>query len=148
MVFSALGRARKRGVTTAFAVRGFGYYAARYFADVDHAFTCSQFLTDVYRAKIGLHSTPLEPPIDWSSVEAPAESRAFVPFVHPSARKGLFLFARLADMLGSRRPDIPVLVVQSGNTVGSLNSIPGINFAAYPQIMAAPAVPNLPTTSR
>jgi glycosyltransferase involved in cell wall biosynthesis len=141
MIFKAMARARRRGVTTAFAVRGFGYYAARYFQDVDHAFTCSQFLTDIYRAKVGLRSTPLEPPIDWSTVEAPMESRAFVTFVHPSVHKGLFLFARLAAMLGSRRPDIPILVVQSGNTAGSLNSIDGVDFAAYPHIMAAPAVP-------
>jgi glycosyltransferase involved in cell wall biosynthesis len=51
------------------------------------------------------------------------------------------LFARLADMLGSRRPDIPILVVQSGQSGGSLNAIPGIDFTKYPQIMAAPAVP-------
>jgi glycosyltransferase involved in cell wall biosynthesis len=44
-------------------------------------------------------------------------------------------------MLGRRRPDIPVLVVQSGHTAGSLNSIPGVDFSAYPQIMAAPPVP-------
>jgi glycosyltransferase involved in cell wall biosynthesis len=141
MIFEAMSRARRRGITTAFAVRGFGYYNARYFKDVDHAFTCSQFLTDVYREKVGLDSTPLEPPIDWSTVVAPSESRAFVTFVHPTRHKGLFLFARLADMLGKRRPDIPVLVVQSGHTAGSLNAIPGIDFSAYPQIMAAPPVP-------
>ena len=44
-------------------------------------------------------------------------------------------------MLGSRRPDIPVLVVQSGQSGGSLNNIPGIDFSRYPQIMAAPPVP-------
>ncbi len=49
---------------------------------------------------------------------------------------------RLADMLGSRRPDIPILVVQSGHSGGSLNAIPGIDFSKYPQIMAAPPVPN------
>lgn len=141
MIFSAMARARRLGITTAFAVRGFGYYAARYFQHVDHAFTCSQFLTDVYRAEIGLFSTPLEPPIDWSTVLAPTESRAFVTFVHPAPHKGLMLFARLADMLGSRRPDIPILVVQSGHSGGSLNAIPGLDFSRYPQIMAAPAVP-------
>ena len=141
MIFEALARARRRGITTAFAVRGFGYYEPRFFAHVDHAFTCSQFLTDVYRQKLGLISTPLEPPIDWSTVVAPADSRAFVTFVHPSPHKGLYLFARLADMLGSRRPDIPVLVVQSGQSGGALNAIPGVDFAQYPQIMAAPAVP-------
>ena len=141
MIRAALGQARERGMTTAFAVRGFGYYEPLYFEHVDHAFTCSQFLTDHYRDRIGLISTPIEPPIDWSTVVAPSESRAFVTFVHPAPHKGLLLFARLADMLGSRRPDIPILVVQSGQSGGALNTIPGIDFAKYPQIMAAPAVP-------
>jgi glycosyltransferase involved in cell wall biosynthesis len=141
MILEAMARARSRGVTTAFAVRGFGYYDTRYFADVDHAFTCSQFLTDLYRDKIGLVSTPIEPPLEWSAVVAPTESRVFVTFVNPSPHKGLLLFARLADMLGSRRPDIPILVVQSGHSGGSLNAIPGLDFGKYPQIMAAPPVP-------
>jgi glycosyltransferase involved in cell wall biosynthesis len=141
MIRAALASARGRGITTAFAVRGFGYYDPRFFEDVDHVFTCSQFLTDVYREKAGVISTPLEPPIDWSTVVAPKESRAFLTFVHPSPHKGLFLFARLADMLGSRRPDIPILVVQSGHTAGALNAIAGLDFSRYPQIMAAPPVP-------
>ena len=140
MIFEAMKRARARGVTTAFAVRGFGYYERRYFADVDHAFTCSQYLTDVYREKVGLISTPIEPPIHWSAVVSPSDARAFVTFVHPAPHKGLLLFARLADMLGSRRPDIPILVVQSGQSGGALNGIPGIDFSKYPQIMAAPPV--------
>jgi glycosyltransferase involved in cell wall biosynthesis len=86
-------------------------------------------------------STPLEPPIDWSTVVAPSESRGFVTFVNPSIHKGLYLFARLADMLGSRRPEIPILVVQSGRSGGSLTAIPGVDFSKYPQIMAAPPVP-------
>lgn len=141
MILELMARARRRGMTTAFAVRGFGYYDARYFEHVNHVFTCSQFLTDHYRDRIGLHSTPLEPPIAWEPVLAPEESRAFVTFVNPSLHKGLLLFARLADMLGSRRPDIPIVVVQSGHTGGSLNAIPGIDFSRYPQIMAAPPVP-------
>jgi glycosyltransferase involved in cell wall biosynthesis len=141
MILEAMARAKKRGIVTAFAVRGFGYYDARYFANVDHAFTCSQFLTDLYRDKVGLVSTPIEPPIEWSTVVAPSESRGFVTFVNPSPHKGLLLFARLADMLGSRRPDIPILVVQSGHSGGSLNAIPGLDFSRYPQIMAAPPVP-------
>jgi len=141
MILEAMARARARGMTTAFAVRGFGYYESRYFDHVDHAFTCSRFLTDHYRDRMGLVSTPIEPPIDWSTVLASDEARAFVTFVNPSAHKGLLLFARLADMLGSRRPDIPILVVQSGHSGGSLNAIPGLDFSKYPQIMAAPPVP-------
>jgi glycosyltransferase involved in cell wall biosynthesis len=141
MIFDAMARARSRGVATAFAVRGYGYYEPRYFEHVNHAFTCSRFLTELYRERVGLISTPIEPPIDWSVTVAPTESRAFVTFVHPSAHKGLWLFARLADMLGSRRPDIPILVVQSGQSGGALNAIQGIDFSKYPQIMAAPPVP-------
>jgi glycosyltransferase involved in cell wall biosynthesis len=136
-----MARARARGITTAFAVRGFGYDSPRYFEHVDHAFTCSEFLTGAYRRDVGLISTPLEPPLDWSTVVAPEDTRGFVTFVNPSPHKGLFLFARLADMLGSRRPDIPVLVVQSGRSGGGLNDIPGLDFSRYPQIMAAPPVP-------
>ena len=141
MILEAMARARGRRITTAFAVRGYGYYEPRYFESVDHVFTCSQFLTDHYSDRLGLMSTPLEPPLDWSAVVAATESRAFVTFVNPSLHKGLLLFARLADMLGARRPDIPILVVQSGHSGGSLNAIPGIDFSKYPQIMAAPPVP-------
>jgi glycosyltransferase involved in cell wall biosynthesis len=141
MIFEALARARRRHITTAYAVRGFGYYDRRYFEDVDHAFTCSQYLTDVYREKVGLVSTPIDPPIEWADVVASEDARAFVTFVHPAPHKGLLLFARLADMLGARRPDIPILVVQSGHSAGSLNAIPGMDFGKYPQIMAAPPVP-------
>jgi len=74
-------------------------------------------------------------------VIAPSEARAFLTFVHPAPHKGLLLFARLADMLGRKRPDVPILVVQSGQGGGSLNRIPGIDFRKYPQIMAAPPTP-------
>jgi glycosyltransferase involved in cell wall biosynthesis len=139
MIQSAMAEARDRTVTTVFALRGLGYYEPRFFEHVDHVLTCSEFLTDHYRQRVGLESTPIEPPIDWSSVVATEESRAFVTFVHPAPHKGLYPFARLADMLGSRRPDIPILVVQSGQSGGSLNAIRGLDFSKYPQIMAAPA---------
>lgn len=67
--------------------------------------------------------------------------RRFVTFVNPSYAKGSLLFARLADMLGAARPDIPILVVQSATAAGGLNAIPGLDFTQYPHIMAAPATP-------
>ncbi len=140
MIREAMAHARARAITTAFAVRGYGYYEPNFFEHVDHAFTCGEFLTDFYRDKCGLISTPLEPPIDWSTTVAPNESRTFLTFVHPAPHKGAMLFARLAEMLGARRPDIPILVVQSGRSAGMLNAIPGIDFSRYPQIQAAPAV--------
>ena len=140
MIGESLARARRQGVTTTFTLRSYGYEDPRYFADVDAVFTCSRFLSQWYGRRIGLASTPIEPPLDWSTVRAPDGDRAFVTFVHPAPHKGLYLFARLADMLGSRRPDIPLLIVQSGHSAGALNGLAGLDFSRYPQILAAPPV--------
>ena len=140
MIGEAMARARARGVTTVFTLRGLGYYDRHYFDHVDHVFTTSRYISDIHRDKIGLVSTPIDSPIDWSEVLAPADTRAFVTFVHPSLHKGVALFARLADMLGASRPDIPLLVVQSGRSAGWLNTLPGFDWSRYPQIMAAPPV--------
>jgi glycosyltransferase involved in cell wall biosynthesis len=98
-------------------------------------------LSKIYRQQIGLVSAGLESPIEWAEVEAPDEMRRFVTFVNPTPQKGALMFARLADMLGSRRPDIPILVVQSAASAGGLNAIQGLDFGRYPHIMAAPATP-------
>jgi glycosyltransferase involved in cell wall biosynthesis len=140
MIGECLARARRRRVITAFTVRSYGYEDRRFFANVDHVLTCSRFLSDAYQRRIGLISTPIEPPIDWSTVAAPEEDRAFVTFVHPAPHKGLYLFARLAATLAARRPDIPILIVQSGASAGALNGLAGLDFSGQPQIMAAPAV--------
>jgi glycosyltransferase involved in cell wall biosynthesis len=140
MIGEAMAMARARRVTTVFTLRGLGYYDRRYFDHADHVFTTSRHVSDVHGEKIGLVSTPIDSPIDWSAVLAPVETRAFVTFVHPSLHKGVALFARLADMLGARRPDIPLLVVQSGRSAGWLNALPGFDWSRYPQIMAAPPV--------
>ena len=80
-------RARTRRITTVFTLRNYGYEDRRYFEHVDHVFTCSPYLSEVYRQQIGLPSAGLESPIDWSEVEAPDDMRRFVTFVNPSPRK-------------------------------------------------------------
>jgi len=134
----AMRAAHERGITTLVTVRNEGFEIPKYFEHANHVLTCSPFLTDLYRQRIGLTSTALAPPMDWSQIVAPKDSRAFVTFVNPRLEKGAAVFARVADMLGSRRPDIPIMVVQSGQSAGMLNSVPGIDFSQYPQIVAAP----------
>ena len=141
VVQESMRRARDRGVVTIFSLRNYGYEDRRHYAHADHVLTASPYLTRYYRDSIGLRSVGIPAPIDWSAVQAPEDERRFVTFVNPSLPKGAMLFARLADMLGSRRPDIPVLVVQSAQSAGQLNAIPGLDFKKYPQIMAAPATP-------
>jgi glycosyltransferase involved in cell wall biosynthesis len=141
LVYEVMRLARERGIRTIFTLRNYGYEDRRCFEHVDHVFTTSPYLTEFYRERIGLRSIGIDSPIDWSEVEAPEELRRFVTFVNPSLAKGAMVFARLADTLGSRRPDIPLLVVQSASSAGKLNAIPGLDFRKYPQIMAAPATP-------
>jgi glycosyltransferase involved in cell wall biosynthesis len=141
VVQEAMRRARAAGVLVVFTLRNRGYDDRRLFDHVDHVFTTSPYLSEIYRKKIGLRSVGIESPIEWADVEAPVDLRRFVTFVNPSPGKGSLLFARLADMLGSARPDIPLLVVQSATTAGALNAIPGLDFTKYPHILAAPATP-------
>ena len=141
VIREVMRRARAAGRRTVFTLRNYGYEDRSYYAHVDHVFTTSPYLSRFYAEKIGLRSIALESPIDWEDVEAPEEMRRFVTFVNPSPAKGSLLFARLADMLGSLRPDIPMLVVQSATSAGGLNDIPGLDFKKYPHIMAAPATP-------
>jgi glycosyltransferase involved in cell wall biosynthesis len=141
VVLEAMRRARRRGVITVFTLRNHGYNDRHVYDDVDHVFTTSPYLSEVYREKIGLNSTGIPSPIDWSDVVATEGVHSFLTFVNPSPGKGSLVFARLADMLGSRRPDIPIVVVQSAFGAGSLNTIPGLDFAKYPHIMAAPPLP-------
>lgn len=141
VIREVMRRARLDGRLTVFTLRNYGYEDRSYYEHVDHVFTTSPYLSRFYEQKIGLRSVGIESPIDWDDAEAPEEMRRFVTFVNPSPAKGSFLFARLADMLGSSRPDIPLLVVQSATSAGGLNDIPGLDFTKYPQIMAAPATP-------
>ncbi len=140
VVPAAFKAARARGIATVVSLQNEGFELPGYFRDVDRVVTCSKFLSGLYRERIGLVSTPLAPALDWSQIEAPVESRGFVTFVNPLRRKGAAVFARVADILGATRPDIPMLVVQSAGSASMLNSVPGIDFTKYPQIMACPAV--------
>jgi len=141
VVQEAMRRAKTHRATCVFTLRNWGYENRTHFEHVDHVFTTSPYVSDAYRQAIGLRSTGIESPINWSEVEAPQELRRFVTFVNPSLAKGAMLFARLADMLGSTRPDIPILIVQSATGAGVLNAIPGLDFRKYPHIMVAPATP-------
>ena len=130
---------RQQGAISVFSLRNRATRIATTSEHVDHVFTTSPYLSDAYRQKIGLSSTGLESPIDWSEVEAPPDLRKFVTFVNPTLAKGSMLFARLADMLGSSVRTFPILIVQSATSAAGLNAIDGLDFGKYPHIMAAPA---------
>jgi glycosyltransferase involved in cell wall biosynthesis len=88
----------------------------------------SRFAQEFYREKLGLACTAIPSPMNWERVLCTASRpdtlvghrpdtlirpSQYVTFVNPQPHKGVFLFARLAQELWQRRPDIPLLVVES-----------------------------------
>lgn len=105
-------RARAGGAAVVFALHNFNYPDAAPFASADAVTVPSRFAADYYRRTLGLECTVLPNLVDLDRVRPPARDPRYVTFVNPSYEKGVYAFARIADELGRRRPDVPVLVVE------------------------------------
>src|SRR2546422_4932322 len=125
--------AKERGIVVVFALHNFAYDDASLFRGVDAVVVPSEFTRRWYRERFGLKCVVLPYAIDWQRVlvagersdtphpgplpqgarEYPQRStlnaRRYVTFVNPQPTKGLFVFARIAEQIARRRPDIPVL---------------------------------------
>ena len=80
----------------------------------------SRFAASEYARSIGLRCTALPCVVDPARVRLERLEPVFLTFVNPCPDKGLYPFARIADELGRRRPDIPILVVESRGTEADL----------------------------
>lgn len=141
LVHAGLKCAREQGARTIFTVRAWGYNKPGWYENADRVLVNSGFAVRHYAVHAGIRADALPSPMIWSDIQAPSEGRGFVTFVNPAPHKGLVPFARLADMLGQQRPDIPLLVVQSGGDAGSLNRIRGLDLARHRNIMVSPTLP-------
>jgi glycosyltransferase involved in cell wall biosynthesis len=112
---TAFALARRHGIGTTFELHNFQYRGRDAFADVDAVRVPSRYAAEHYRRTIGVKCSVLSNLVDLDRVRVPVEDRApkYLTFVNPSAEKGVWAFARIADELGRRRPDIPLLVVES-----------------------------------
>jgi glycosyltransferase involved in cell wall biosynthesis len=104
--------ARAKGAAVVFALHNFHYSGRDAFATADAVIVPSQFASDYYRKALGLECSVLPCLVDTARALAWNHSREYVTFVNPSVEKGVFAFARMADELGRKRPDIPLLVVE------------------------------------
>lgn len=139
-----LQRARRQGARIVFGLRNQGYMTPGFFDEIDAVLTPSEYLTKRYRDAVGLESTPLPSPIDTEDVIAVEHDPIFCTMVNPTPEKGLMFFARLAEEMGSRRPDIPLLVIESRGTAGSLTAAGlsgGFDLRRHESLMFSPAVP-------
>jgi glycosyltransferase involved in cell wall biosynthesis len=139
-------RARRQGARIVFSLRNEGYLNPRgleLLKATDGILTPSQFLTDSYRLKIGIESTPLPLPMELDDVLAPEHDPIFFTMINPSPEKGLMVMARLAEELSLRRPDIPLLIIESRGSAGKLVSAAlsaGFDLRRHENVMMSPAL--------
>jgi Glycosyltransferase like family/Glycosyl transferases group 1 len=75
--------------------------------------------------------------VDWDRVRVGPRDPRFVTFINPALYKGVYPFVRIAQELGRRRPDIPLLVVESRGTRQTLGAC-GLMTADHPDIRIMP----------
>ncbi len=121
-VLELMASARRRGVAVVFFLRNLGYTQRRTFANVHRVLVPSQYVASHYAQRLGLSCTVLPSPIRFDRVVADAPEPRYLTFVNPQPAKGVTVFARIAAEL-SRRPDIPMLVVEGRGTVEDLTRV-------------------------
>jgi glycosyltransferase involved in cell wall biosynthesis len=129
--------ARRRGIPVVFGLHNFQYFDARAFSQVDYCVVASEFAQRHYRHKLGLDCQVLPYSVDWDRVRVARRDPRFVTFVNPALSKGEYPFVRIAQELRRRRPDIPLLVVESRGTRHTLAAF-GLMTADHPDIQIMP----------
>ncbi len=114
MATPMLQLARKNGARTIFYLCNFAYTDRALFSDVDAVVVLSEFQAQWYKTPLGIESHPVYPLIPRSRYQCSRDSSgSYVSFVNPQPHKGVYVFAKIAEVLNEIRPDIPFLVVES-----------------------------------
>ena len=105
--------ARNEGVRNVFWLCNFAYQDAALFEAVDCIIVPSAFSSEYYRRTLGVATVAIPSPLAWDRVRCDRSRQSrYVTFVNPQREKGVFLYARIAEQLFRRRPEIPLLVVE------------------------------------
>jgi glycosyltransferase involved in cell wall biosynthesis len=126
-------RARARGIAVVLALHDFNFRSRDLLQDMDAVIVPSHFVASYYRRVLDLSCEVLPCPIAIDRSRARSREPRFVTFVDPTYEKGVFAFARIADELGRRRPDIPLLVVEGSGTERTLVDC-GLDLRAHGNI--------------
>lgn len=135
---------REAGARVILGVRNHSYYDIRAFEEADDALMPSRFLVESYERRIGFRGTGIAPPLEPDDVVPDSHKPVCFTFVNPSPDKGVMFFARLADEIGARRGDIPLMVVESRGLAGTLvasGAAGGFDLRRHSNILVSPGVP-------
>jgi glycosyltransferase involved in cell wall biosynthesis len=132
--------AHRAGAKVAFWLHNYAY-GAWCFDEYDAVIVPSAHTRDHYRTVAGIEATVLPGPFDTARLVCDRVEGRFVTFVNPAPYKGVFWFARIAHELGTRRPDIPILVVEGRVGVSWLDQC-GIDLTAIRSVHRMPNIPD------
>jgi glycosyltransferase involved in cell wall biosynthesis len=133
MAQACMAMARRRGVAVVFWLRNTAYHDRAFFDHVHGVLVPSHYSAEHYRRHLGLECTAIPSPVDWSRVACTDIDRRYLTFVNPTPVKGVYVFARIAQELAKRRPDIPMLVVEGRGNVDWLARA-GLTAADMPNL--------------
>src|SRR5262249_15614323 len=132
-----IAEGQRRGIPVVFALHNFAYTNSRFFSNVDYFLVASGFSRRDFRDPVGVRCRAIPYTIDWDRLLVSSHDPRFVTFVNPCLEKGVYAFARIAHELGRRRPEIPLLVVESRGTTADLGGC-GLDLAAAGNIRIMP----------
>jgi glycosyltransferase involved in cell wall biosynthesis len=124
-----------------FFLHNFAYTSLDPFRTVDYALVPSQFARRFYWEKIGLACQMLPLVIDPRRTQVGQWHPQYVTFVNPEPRKGVHVFARIAEVLCRRRPDIPLLMVEGVSRNRFLSKF-GVNLSGLKNLTVMPNTPD------
>ena len=142
VAISMMELAKRRDIPIVFTLHNFLYSGSQPFRLVDYVIVPSEFSRRYYWENFGLACQRLPNVVDWRRVEAQHRNPRYVTFVNPVPAKGVYIFARIAEQLWRRRPEIPILVVEGRGRAADLRAT-GIDVDAIRclRIMAHTADP-------
>jgi glycosyltransferase involved in cell wall biosynthesis len=129
--------AKRHDIIVVAALHNFSYTDPYLLRNVDYAYVPSEFSRDYYWKNFSISCHVLPNPVDPARVCVSQRVPRFLTFVNPSLEKGVYAFARIVSELSSRRPDIPILVVEARGTRENLMRC-GIEAEVYGQLHIMP----------
>jgi glycosyltransferase involved in cell wall biosynthesis len=118
-----MAAARRRGIAVVFHLHNFSYNDRRGFADASALLVPTECARRVYNERLGRECVHIPLPINSARVIVSDRDPRYVTFVNPQVAKGAAVVARIAEVLGRRRPEIPFLIVESRAGSGGLGGL-------------------------
>lgn len=135
---------RAAGTRVVFALHNLAYLRHRP-AHVDAFLAPTEFLARRYRETWQVPVSVLPTPLVPQGIVSDRHEPVFTTFVNPEPAKGVWLVARLAELLGEHRPDIPLLVVEGRAPASNLvaaGKATGADLTRFPNLMFSRAMPD------